>query len=296
MNLTQEHWAAIGQHITDATGEGFTAPDVRGVGGGSINDAYVIEGDASRYFVKLNSASLIDMFAAEAEGLGEIKASNTIRVPAPICYDTVGNHAFIVLEYLDLGGRGAEAELGAQLAAMHRTTKDRYGWHRDNTIGSTEQVNDWMDDWVAFYRERRLGFQLRLAARNGIGGRVVSDGERLMEELAAFFTDYRPVASLLHGDLWGGNYATTSDGQPVIFDPAVYYGDREADIAMTELFGGFGPRFMSAYHEAWPLDPGYPVRKTLYNLYHILNHFNLFGGGYGGQAASKIARLLGELR
>ena len=149
---------------------------------------------------------------------------------------------------------------------------------------------------MEFYRRERLGFQLALAAQHGYRGQLQALGEQLLALLPAFFSTYRPVASLLHGDLWGGNHAATADGEPVIFDPAVYYGDREADLAMTELFGGFGEGFYRAYRVAWPLDPGYPVRKHLYNLYHVLNHLNLFGGGYATQAERLMRGLLAEVR
>jgi fructosamine-3-kinase len=177
---------------------------------------------------------------------------------------------------------------------MHRTARDHFGWDRDNTIGSTPQHNAPCGEWVTFWREHRLGFQLDLAARQGYGGRLQKLGERLLADLTGLI-DHDPRPSLLHGDLWGGNIGYDREGNPVIFDPAVYYGDREADLAMTELFGGFGSGFYAAYEEAWPLDPGYSVRKTLYNLYHILNHLNLFGSGYLGQAQTMTERLLAEL-
>ena len=191
------------------------------------------------------------------------------------------------------GGDGPE-QAGRQLAAMHRNGRERFGWHRDNTIGSTPQPNASSADWIKFWREQRLGFQLRLAARNGHGGRLQSQGEKLLECFPALI-DHDPQPALLHGDLWGGNLGYDSDGHPVIYDPAVYYGDREAELAMTELFGGFPGHFYAAYEEAWPLEPGYRVRKTLYNLYHILNHLNMFGGGYLGQAQRMIDRLLAEV-
>jgi protein-ribulosamine 3-kinase len=202
--------------------------------------------------------------------------------------------AWLVLEYLPLGSRGSGADLGRRLAAMHRHTAPSYGWTRDNTIGSTPQDNTRMDDWIGFFRERRLRPQYDLAARHGAPCRVMDKGERLMAGLAGLFGGHRPAASLLHGDLWGGNHGYSA-GEPVIFDPAVYYGDREADLAMTELFGGYPADFYAAYREAWPLDPGYALRKTLYNLYHVLNHYNLFGGGYLGQAEHMTERLLAEL-
>ena len=177
---------------------------------------------------------------------------------------------------------------------MHRTTRPQFGWWRDNTIGSTPQINTEEHDWIAFFREHRLHYQLELTATHG-NTRLLRAGEKLLEALPAFYSDYTPPASLLHGDLWGGNHGQLRDGTPVIFDPAVYYGDREADLAMTELFGGFSFSFYAAYNEAWPLDAGYRVRRELYNLYHVLNHFNLFGGGYAGQAEGMIGRLVSEV-
>ena len=170
----------------------------------------------------------------------------------------------------------------------------RFGWPRDNTIGTTPQVNAWGDDWAEFFRDRRIAPQLALAARNGHGGALQRDGERLLAAIPALLAGHAPAPSLLHGDLWSGNAACLATGEPVIFDPAVYYGDREADLAMTELFGGFGADFYAAYRDAWPLPDGYERRRTLYNLYHVLNHLNLFGGGYGAQAETMIARLLAE--
>jgi protein-ribulosamine 3-kinase len=289
-------WSHISQHITDTTGEAFDNARQRGVGGGSINAAHVLESDAGhRYFVKLNRAPLLEMFEAEAEGLNEMLSANAIKVPKPVCWGISGNECYIAMEYIALGGKGSGVLLGQQLATMHRKQWDHFGWTRDNTIGSTPQPNTPSDDWVAFYREHRLRFQLELAAKHG-GGGLLNSGERLMADLDGFFIDYQPVPSLLHGDLWGGNYSTDQDGNPVIFDPATYYGDREADIAMTELFGGFPPEFYAAYNEAWPLDAGYKTRKTLYNLYHVINHFNLFGGGYLSQADHMISSLLSKIR
>jgi len=290
-------WESILNAIEARTGV-RPAGSGRAVGGGCINQAHVVGEGTQRFFVKLNRKGLLDMFAAEAEGLDEIVASRTVRVPAPVCWGTAGDSAYLVLEYLPFGGgqSGGGARLGELLAAMHHTTRDRFGWHRDNTIGATPQINDWTADWVDFWREHRLGYQLDLAARKGSGRELSRLGERLMASLDAFFTDYRPEPSLLHGDLWSGNYSYLENGEPVIFDPAVYYGDREADLAMTELFGGFGADFYAAYDDAWPRDPGYRTRKTLYNLYHIINHYNLFGGGYLGQALAMTEQLLAEVK
>ena len=287
--------ADIAAAIGAATGARFEAARHAEAGGGCINQAVTLSGrDGRRFFVKLNRAAALDMFAAEAAGLDELRASGAIRAPAPIAHGTAGDRAYLALEWLDLDGRGSGAELGARLAALHHVTWQAYGWRRDNTIGSTRQENAASDDWIDFLRHRRLGFQFELAARSGAPRRLLERGERLLDGLDAFFPGYRPVPSLLHGDLWGGNYGY-AQGEPVLFDPAVYYGDREADLAMTELFGGFSDDFHAAYRSAWPLDPGYASRRRLYNLYHVLNHFNLFGGGYGEQAGRMVDGLLAEI-
>lgn len=291
-------WQQIQSDILEHTGINVGEDAGRGIGGGCISQAFRVEGDGRAFFVKTNRVELADMFEAEAEGLNEIVASHSVQAPAPVCWGVAGGHCYLVMDYLEFG-RGSEAagRLGEQLARMHRTTRGHFGWHRDNTIGSTPQVNTPQDsDWIAFWRDRRLGFQLELAGRKGHGGKLQRLGGQLMDRFPALFQAYTPVPSLLHGDLWGGNHAVLDTGEPVIFDPAVYFGDREADIAMTELFGGFGRDFYSAYNAAWPLDAGYPVRRQLYNLYHILNHLNLFGGGYHGQAVHMAESLLAELR
>jgi fructosamine-3-kinase len=289
-------WRIIAQHITETSGSSFDPLEPRHVGGGCINTGVQLSDGEQTYFVKLNSSALLDMFEAESDGLSAMAKTETIRVPVPLCSGLSGSNAYLVMEYIEMGHAGSNGSefAGRQLAAMHEFTQPTYGWFRDNTIGSTHQENQSCDDWIEFWREHRLGFQLRLAQKNGYGGALQRKGQRLMEHFQALI-DHQPQPSLLHGDLWGGNLAYTKDGEPVIFDPAVYYGDREADLAMTELFGGFGNRFYDAYREAWPLAPGYSTRKTLYNLYHILNHLNLFGSGYLGQASSMIDRLLAEI-
>ena len=286
------------QHIGTVTGQRFVARQRQSLGGGCINQAWWV-GDGERdFFVKTNSATVArSMFEAEAAGLAELAATGAVRVPLPIGHGTTAGLAFLVLEYLPLGGGGTRAleMLGRCLAALHRIPQPFFGWGRDNTIGLTPQPNDRSDDWIAFWRERRLGFQLEQAARNGHRGELRRRGEQLLVRFEGLFAAYQPVPALLHGDLWSGNAGCTADGEPVIFDPACYYGDREADLAMTELFGGFPERFYAAYREVLPLDMGYPQRRTLYNLYHVLNHLNLFGGGYRAQAEHMIGRLLAEL-
>ena len=289
-------WQKISGHISSATGLAFKHGERTSVGGGCINSAFAIEGSGRRYFVKLNDAGKLGMFEAEAEGLQEILQTHTIRVPQPICVGAADSSAYLVLEYIDMrDGDHAQEALGKQLAALHQVTASQFGWSRDNTIGSTPQINTCSDNWPDFWRDQRLGVQLKLAAENGYAGVLQRKGERLQSDMAEFFANYSPRVALLHGDLWSGNYGVTGD-IPVIFDPAVYYGDREADLAMTELFGGFSARFYAAYRDALPLDAGYTARKTLYNLYHILNHLNLFGGSYRAQVEQMMDKLMAELR
>jgi protein-ribulosamine 3-kinase len=288
--------AHLSAAIRNATHRPFALRNSTPVGGGSINEAYRLEGaDGSRYFLKLNDAQHLPMFVAEAEGLNAIAATNTLRVPQPVTHGIADKQSYLVLEYLELSSRGDAKLLGEQLAALHRFSAKQFGFAQDNFIGTTPQPNGWSDDWIDFWRERRLGFQLRLAEENGYGGQLQTLGEKLLDALPAFFVGYSPRPSLLHGDLWGGNHGYTANGMPVIFDPAPYYGDRECDLAMTELFGGYPADFYAAYRAAYPLDAGYATRRDLYNLYHILNHANLFGGGYARQAEQMMQLLLSEV-
>ncbi len=246
-------------------------------------------------FLKTGSRSHAEMFAAEAEGLAEIAATGTIRVPEVIATGITDSGAYIALERLSLSnpGKDVERKMGEQLAAMHSVTQATYGWHRNNTIGMTPQRNTECEDWTVFFREQRLQVQLQLAASNGYHDKIQEDGSKLLECLPVFFSEQQPAASLLHGDLWSGNWASSGNA-PVIFDPAVYYGDRETDIAMTRLFGGFGRAFYEAYERMMPLPSGSEQRQDLYQLYHVLNHLNLFGPGYLGRAQALIDKLLLE--
>lgn len=290
-------WQQIGKQIELAIEQPFLITQTRSVSGGCINSAYILQGKSNCYFIKLNQSHLLSMFQAEFAGLEELARSNTVKVPQPIVTGVLADNAFLVLEMVSLvsGNSQTDQLLGHQLAALHKIQQTHFGWQQNNTIGSTEQINHASDNWITFWRENRLGYQLRLAEKNGYAGKLTRSGEKLSESLACFFSNYTPHASLLHGDLWSGNAAVTDQGSPVIFDPACYYGDREADIAMTELFGGFGSSFYTAYNESYPLHPDYHNRKTLYNLYHILNHLNLFGEGYLHQAQNMIDSLLSEI-
>lgn len=290
-------WQEISHQIEKAINQPFSIKQTEPVSGGCINSAFILEGENQSFFIKLNRQHLRGMFEAEFSGLQEIAQSKTVKVPTPIVCGVSGNHSFLVMEKLVLGSGTVKSsvELGQQLAALHQIKQPYFGWHQNNTIGSTEQINDASNDWLSFWKNHRLGFQLSLAEKGGYRGSLIRSGELLAESLDCFFRDYTPQPSLLHGDLWSGNASVTEDRSPVIYDPACYYGDREADIAMTELFGGFGADFYAAYDESFPLHQEYLVRKKLYNLYHILNHLNLFGEGYLHQAESLIDSLLAEI-
>ncbi len=297
--LSHSLWHHIGTRISESTGRPFTADAVRAVSGGCINRSAILSGGAASYFVKLNAAETLQMFEAEEDGLRELERANALRVPAPVCSGRHDDYAWLVLEDLGRLQSGAAADwglLGQGLAKMHQCFQPRFGWHRDNTIGSTPQVNAWTHDWAAFLRDQRIAYQLELAYRNGYRAQLQARGDALLENLNHFFSGHSPQASLLHGDLWSGNAGFAANGVPVVFDPAVYYGDRETDIAMTELFGGFASAFYDAYQITWPLDRGYASRKHLYNLYHLLNHLNLFGEGYLSRCRSTMDRLLAEVR
>lgn len=293
-----QSWQDVIQQIEQATGHSLSFVKVSAMPGGDINRVYHLCCEQQSYFVKLNSAHLLAMFEVEALGLGELAQTNTLRIPEAVTYGIVGSDAFLVMEYVPLKSMNSttQQQLGQQLACLHQKQQAYFGWHHDNYIGSNEQKNTRSDNWVSFWQEQRLNEQLKLAAENGYLGKIQQLGEQLIQLVPEFFISYQPQASLLHGDLWAGNAAADSEGQAVIYDPACYYGDREADIAMTELFGGYGTDFYAAYNTVWALDSGYGTRKKLYNLYHILNHLNLFGSGYLNQSEGMMQQLIAEIR
>jgi fructosamine-3-kinase len=263
--------------------EALKVESAEAVGGSCIHRCYKVTIGGRRWFLKCNDASQADNFAAEADGLAALRDVG-LRAPEPVSHGRVGGKAYLLLEYLPLERNGNFAALGRMLAEAHRRHGERFGWSRDNYIGATPQANGWGEDWERFWIERRLEPQLALARKNGFAPGEV--------DVIRIIGNHKPAPSLLHGDLWSGNAGFTKDG-PVVFDPAVYFGDREADLAMTELFGGFPREFYRAYEEIYPLDGKYQVRKHLYNLYHLLNHLNLFGSGYLAQVKRTLG-LLGD--
>lgn len=280
------------QHVAEVLEIDPGLLEVRSTAGGDINQAFRISAGQNSWFLKVNAAEKLAMFEAEQRGLELIKQSNSIRVPAVLASGRYNQWSYLLLEFIELRGSPDSKALATALASMHRFQSDRFGNDFDNTIGSTPQVNNWQDSWIDFWSECRIGHQIRLASKRGLDSGLVNRLQALQSVTAYFFRDYNPTASLLHGDLWSGNWAADDRGQAVIYDPACYFGDHEADLAMMELFGNPGEAFFKTYHDLFPIDSGYPERRQLYNLYHIVNHALLFGGGYAAQASRMADQLL----
>ena len=296
------------------------------VGGGCIHQAWALDlADGRRLFAKTNRLSELPLLRAEADGLAALAAgAGDLVIPQPLACEALDARALLLMEWLPLAGAasgsggglgsgpGAVASLpgssgpanpmapaqawgrfGAALADLHRrslaSSDGRFGWPQDNFIGSGPQANGWLADWGQFFADRRLAPQLALAAQ---AGQPLRQGEALLRQLPAWLNHHGAEPCLLHGDLWAGNGGLLVDGRGAIFDPAVYRGDREVDLAMARLFGGFPASVFAGYETRWPLPPGHGQRREIYNLYHLLNHANLFGGGYWRQAQASIDALL----
>lgn len=277
---------AIEERIAEATGTRGAVRSRSPVSGGCIHQASVLElDDGRRFFLKSGDASKLAMFESEEQGLTALRLANALRVPETLGCGTADGRSYIVMEYIPPGrpGAGFFEDFGRRLALLHRQAKaPLYGFEADNFIGAGEQPNGWMEDWPDFWRLRRLGFQLELASRKGLADAETRRlGTRLLDRLGDLLGPDQESPSLIHGDLWSGNFLCSSDGEPVLVDPAVYFGVGEAELAMCRLFGGFSPAFFAAYRETSPPErPGAEIRGELYRLYHLLNHWNLFGGGY----------------
>jgi len=275
--------------LAEETGRDLGPAGKAPVSGGCIHRAWILEGPGGSAFVKANVGSCLPMFEAERDGLRDLAAAGVIRVPEPWLAARIRDEAFLVMERLQLGGPEDGERQGRELAALHRrvTADGRHGWYRDNFIGKTPQPNLWTVDWGEFFAEHRIEHQLRL---HRAAGNTFRGAGRFVDRLPTLVGEHRPVASLVHGDLWGGNAGFDASGAPVLFDPAVYFGDRETDLAFTRMFGGFGEAFYRTYRETWPLPDGWRDREPLYNLYHVLNHALLFGGSYGIEAQRLVDR------
>jgi len=289
------------EHLAEALGAAgldLEPGSARPVGGGCIHHAWRVEGPAGPVFLKTNVADAAWMLAAEADGLAALAAAGALRVPAVLGHGEAEGSAWLALEWLELRSPTPETEaaLGAGLASQHAQPGPHFGWSCDNAIGASPQVNTPDDDWGRFFARRRIGAQLELGRRNGLPAALLARGARLVERIPALLAGRQAAPALLHGDLWGGNRAADSAGRPVVFDPAVHYGDAECDLAMTRLFGGFDRAFYDAYDAVLPPAPGWRQRLPLYQLYHVLNHANLFGGGYVRQVGALMDAVAGGLR
>jgi protein-ribulosamine 3-kinase len=279
----------VEKKLAETVGESLKIVAAHNLGGGCINRAAKLETSAGIFFLKWNASCPPDFFEKEAEGLCELAraAGTRLIVPGVICHKKPDETpAFLVLDYLVPGAmQRSDEELGRGLAQIHRYTKQWFGFYSDNYCGATPQQNDTSDSWLHFYRDRRLGFLLNLIEnKRGLTNSEKKIYMQLLDRLPDLIPgDAKPA--LIHGDLWSGNVMYTAYG-PALIDPAVYYADREMEFAIVTLFGGFSSRFFEAYREAFPPDQGWKERNRLYQLYHILNHYYLFGGGYGSQALS----------
>ena len=290
---------AIAHRLAEA-GEGTVEiVEAAPVAGGSINRAFRVDlAGGRRFFVKAHVTAPAEMFEREAEGLAALAGTGSLRVPREPLPGTADGVAFLIMEWIDGGSPGAGffERFGRRFARLHRGSSEagRFGFSHDNWLGATPQPNRWTESWAGFWRRHRLGHQLRLARENGLSDRALDRlGDRLLARLGEWIDLPGEPPCLLHGDLWGGNYLADEHGEPVLIDPACYYGHREADLAMTRLFGGFAPEFYAAYEEEWPLPPGSGDRLAIYELYHLLNHLNLFGRSYRGRCVAILERLVG---
>lgn len=289
--LLQPHWRDALAHGLEVFPDTLHVEPV-------ARQAFRVSGPGIALFVKTaRQAARLDAEAAGLAALHGVLDPEAVRLPAVHASGRLDDGAWLALSWLELIEADARSDrtLGHVLAALHQAQATSFGWDADNFIGGMPQHNPRTGSAVEFLREARLGPQLAWASERGAPAELIDSGARLLDKLDNFYTDYRPVPSLLHGDLWSGNRAAVTDGLPALYDPAVHYGDREADLAMSELFGGFASDFYLAYDEVWPRDPGYAVRRDLHQLYHVLNHFNLFSGGYAQQALRLIRRLLAQV-
>ena len=285
-------WQAISQQLSDTLMFEYQITEKVKLSGGEISESYMINDGEQRYFVKLNDRDFLANFEVEAESLHLLRETSTLFVPEVVLVGKTKTHSFIILNYLPtkpLEDADNSFKFGEQLARLHLWGEQKeFGFDTDNYIGSTLQPNQWHKKWCVFFAEQRIGWQLQLLKEKGVS---LVDIDDFIDVVKQLLSHHAPQPSLLHGDLWNGNVALTPAG-PICYDPSCYWGDRECDLAMTELFGGFQPDFYQGYESVAPLPAGYEERKDIYNLYHVLNHCNLFGGHYLEQAQSIIKKII----
>lgn len=299
---SNKDWESIAAIVSDKLSQALTFSDITSVSGGDIHQSFRVVDKATQqaFFIKLNNLKRQSLLQAEAQSLEAISAVKSIKTPQILLCDTSAHYAFLIMEYLPLALKPLADEeylLGQQLAHLHKKSEKvalerQYGFDHDNFIGLSPQKNQWHSKWSEFWINERLQPQLELAYQNGFASDLRLLETNLLAATNKLLKPHQPESVLLHGDLWAGNKAFLQDGQPVIFDPASYYGDRETDIAMTELFGGFSASFYEGYRSVWSLSEAYGQRKKLYNLYHMINHLNLFGSGYLPQVKTTIHSLI----
>ncbi|MEM7054111.1 MAG: fructosamine kinase family protein [Pseudomonadota bacterium] len=265
------------------------------VSGGSIAHAYRLSDGNQTAFVKCMNSQHANVLEAECAGLRLLADTQTVAIPEVIASGRFDQLSWLALRWIDMQPLSdlGEQQLGQQLAAMHRHQAERYGLNHDNFIGRTPQPNDPDKSWTDFFFTHRIGFQLQLLDRNDSSQPWQEWLCRLRQCWEKRFDRYQPPPSLLHGDLWSGNAAQTEYGNPLVFDPAVHYGDRECDLAMMDLFGGFSQCFYDSYQASWPLEKGWQKRRPYYQLYHVLNHANLFSGHYVSSCKKRIKQIVG---
>lgn len=293
-------WQVIEQAISNAVGQRYHITEKKSVHGGDINKTFKISDGLTPYFVKINDKHYYELLEAEAYSLEKIQDTQQIHCPEVITLGCSSKHSFLVLSHLSLTPNQVNNwyQLGQQLALFHQHTASEtngakeFGWQHDNFIGKTYQPNRWHKKWRVFFAEQRIAWQLQLLQEKSISlGNIDYIGQICHDLLG----QHKSVPCMVHGDLWQGNLGFDSD-IPTVFDPASYYGDREVDLAMTELFGSLPREFYRGYQDQYPLDQGYEERKLIYNFYHILNHANLFGGIYIDQAKAMLARIVANYR
>ena len=278
---------ALKRLLAEHLGQELAADGARSVAGGCINEASAISlADGRRAFLKANNAAQV--LLAEREGLKALRQVEGLRVPQVLAFFEHEARSYLCLEFLDLDGPANWASLAEKLLALHQTVNSRFGFASDNVIGASPQINTWCESWSDFFWKYRLRFQLQLCAKNGY---KLIEATELEDLCGRLLTSHDPDPVLLHGDLWSGNKAFLASGEAVLFDPAVYFGDREAEFALMRMFGGFDQRFYQIYQEALPFPAGNQQRQPLYELYHWLNHVNLFGASYVPQVQASLNQL-----
>ncbi|MDQ6988288.1 MAG: fructosamine kinase family protein [Mariprofundaceae bacterium] len=291
--ITAQLRLSLGERVADS----FDLLDWKGVSGGCIHQSWLVSSSAGlSFFIKTNQSSAFAMFEAEALGLQTISqalsSDNPLRIPEVLAVGQNQAHAWLVLSAIEINaGSPAQTSLGHGLALLHQQQAPAFGFEQHNFIGESPQNNTWQTHWSDFFTEQRLNAQYKLAEQHGIAFHFTAAWQTLRPLIPKILDGHTSQPCLLHGDFWAGNFAYDMQANPYIFDPAVYYGDPECDLAMSALFGGFETSFYAAYHEVIPQKEGYAQRKKLYNLYHVLNHANLFGGAYIGQSIQMMQEL-----